>query len=260
MVRNDIRISSREPLAQDFKIISYEQKAPIPIDRDKWLRLWSPGGAYFNNNHGFSSDYQPYGEWVNGKEIRVFREPSVARPCLEATVEGLCEMVDELGLKLDVLDYDIEASVQPMIDASTEYGVLDGEQLSRRLFAESYRDTNKGGKQHADVLLTSKPLRLGDENWGETRFNTGAMIMSLPQGRQGSYDFIGNVAKHEAAHLLGFQEHHARVGNVIGYAEPEDCLTNWQCSTRDICERDEDALLAFWLGIEQKTGQQYLKR
>jgi hypothetical protein len=126
------------------------------------------------------------------------------------------------------------------------------------LLAEKYRDPTFGGSPHADLIITGQHIILGDENWGQSEFDKGYIVMSLPGGRQNSVEFLRRIAKHEAGHLFGFNQHHDSE-DIPGYEEPPDCNMLWKASTSYTCEKCRDALVNIWRGIEGRTREIFLK-
>jgi hypothetical protein len=197
------------------------------------------------------------GDWVKGKEIRVFRDPNVSQRCVQPVIDGIRSAIDDVGLDLKVVNYDSHPSIRPMLEVSKVGNRIQTQSLNRMLFTEEYRQT---GKQHADVVLTD--VYFGDRpvgEWGNAFFTKGTVIMSLPPDRQPHLSYIGNIAKHEAIHLLGMNFHHDTF-TVEGYKEPKDCVFNYQAGTRYLCDKDKDAVKYFWKALETDTGMSFFKR
>lgn len=114
------------------------------------------------------------------------------------------------------------------------------------------------GKPHADLIIIDKYLTLGKENWGQSDFNVGGTIISVPGERQENTGFIRNVTKHEVGHLLGYVYHHDTF-HVTGYAEPGNCVMYWEASTDYLCPRCKDALTFHWESLQRKTGIKFFK-
>jgi len=232
------------------------------MTRERWLYLWSTIGepnpgtfAGYNRlrEEVNGRDYR-YGEWVRGKEIRVFREPTVKAQCSLPVINGIYDMIKEVGVDLQVKYLGDHNSINPLIAESiTSRGTLDDGKLGRKLISETYRDESAGGKQHADVILTSLRFDEDSSNWGVSRFSEGCMIMSLPLERQDNLRFIRNVSEHETGHLLGFHQHHD-YWKVEGYREPGYCVMYRSCSTPFLCNKDRDAMIYFWRALEKELG------
>lgn len=208
--------------------------------------------------------------WIEGKEIKIFTDGNVDERAVEPVIMGINELIDDLGLDLRVRYFPKLAShpsVTKPIRLSTKGDFIDAQKIGRYFMAETWRQPPY--KQHADVLITNKPLLVGGENFGQCEFSLGYMLISLTDGtnnpkddrnrqRPGMYDLVRRIAKHETGHLLGYQMHHEQT-KVAGYAEPKDCAMYWRASTDVFCDKCKDALLGFWEGLEKETGKKFLK-
>ncbi|MBI2971300.1 MAG: hypothetical protein HYY37_02675 [Candidatus Aenigmarchaeota archaeon] len=68
-----------------------------------------------------------------------------------------------------------------------------------------------------------------------------------------------DVAKHETGHLLGYTTHHdGPVTDVRGYPAEQRCNMLFTVPAAYTCRKCSDALVAFWQGMEYKTGERYL--
>jgi len=214
-----------------------------------------PHLACFVSIHGPSGKSHDGWQWVRGDKIYVFREPAVSKDTVKPVIQGIRALIERIGLKIKVIDFDADPSIQEAIDyASREGNAIDGAAFGSFLIEEPYRYEDRGGTPHADVLLTDKHLTVGEENWGQSEFRMGYMIISLPKNRQSSHDFITNIAMHETVHLLGLPVHHDTYDDDFefeGYPRVADCLMNWEASTREICPRCEDAIRYLWEGLRE---------
>jgi hypothetical protein len=194
-------------------------------------------------------------QWFRGRNIYVFREATVSRETTRPVISGIRSLTERLGLDIEVRDLDEHESVRPAITYATQPdGTIDGDRFGSFLVEEPYRDTSHRGTLHADVLITDKYLAADQANWGQSAFDKGYLIVSLPGARQRSHDFIVNIAMHETGHLLGFPLHHDSLDEEVaveGYPKVSDCLMLWKASTKNICPRCEDAIRYFWRGLER---------
>jgi hypothetical protein len=233
------------------------------ISKADWQNSWmgvevkiAPHAINFAKSKGSSRELHDGWQWYQGRQIRVFREPTVAPESVPPVIAGLRSLIERIGLDLRVLDLGAHQSIQPAIDHAAENKVIDGEKFGSYLVEDLLRDETMGGIPHADVLVTDRHLALGREYWGQSSFSQGYMIISLPGTRQKNQGFITNVAMHEAGHLLGLPMHHDTYLEdfaVEGYSEVDDCLMLWAASTREICPRCEDAIKYLWRGLQQGT-------
>ncbi|MBI2558650.1 hypothetical protein HYW20_04975 [Candidatus Woesearchaeota archaeon] len=226
---------------------------------EAWRNYWK------NNDHvirvqGADGNYHPAYEWINGREIRVFRMPDVNERVAQYVIQGVNDIVNEVGLNLQIKYFGAHpTSIEQVKQATQPDGRLSGDTLSKILVVEYWRNPAQGGSPHADIVIVNQYIVLGNENWGQSEFNKGYSILAVPNRRQQSLDFIRNVAKHETGHLLGFQEHHD-MSKVNEYKEPRDCNMLWRSSTLYTCEKCLDALKYFWKGIEERTGKRFFKK
>ena len=234
------------------------------ISKADWQNSWmgvhikiAPHVINFASSYGPSGEYHDGWQWHKGRQVRVFRESTVAPESVTPVIAGLRSLIERIGLKIRVIDLGAHKSIQPAIDyAVRPEQVIDGEEFGSYLVADPLRDETMGGVPHASVLVTDRYLALGRENWGQSNFYQGCMIISLPGSRQKNQDFITSVAMHETGHLLGLPLHHDTCSEdfeVEGYPEVEDCLMLWRASTNEICPRCEDAIKYFWQGLQQNT-------
>lgn len=228
-----------------------------------WQNSWmgvnfkiTPHFSNFVSSLGPSGKMQDGWQWYKGKKVLVFREATVLRESVLPVIRGIKSLVERIGLDIRVIDLDADSSIRPAINYATRpEGVIDGHALGSYLIEESSRSETLGGFPHADVLITDRYLALGRENWGQSEFSKGYMVISLPGGRQRCQKFITNIAMHETGHLLGYQMHHDTFLEedleIEGYPEVNDCLMFWRASTREICPRCKDAIKYLWQGLQQ---------
>jgi len=251
------------------------------IDDLTWLADWGPNGHYYNDIRGHDKETgKRLGEWPKGREIRVYRERTIDRQCVDAVISGISESIDDIGLNLDIVDCDINPLVSSILRSVTVYcpetkrngtkypahlelhNAYYTTLLGDLLFAGAYeflRDETNGGKTHAVVVITDKALD-GDRHAGidgEAGFDKGYLIMSIPSPFKTRYRQIKKVGKHEAMHLLGFYEHHGDV-EVEGFPAPANCITDVPIHTNKLCERDKMAIRYFWKVLEKEFGMKFL--
>ena len=248
-----------------------ETNSTLENKTPEMLRIESPVAweKYFFEDKGYETklvmdiDGKNYSasDWIKGKEIRVFLMPNVNAQVVGHAIAGIQDMINDIELDFSVKYYgSLESAVNQVKQAINYSGRIEGETLQKIVLSEDFRKPELGGSQHADVFITDRYLALGDENWGQSEFSGGYMILALNGGRQNSLDFIRNIAKHETGHLLGYAEHHSGFGtNVKGYSSVSDCNMDWQASTRVTCDKCKAAITAFWRGIEYRTRERYFK-
>lgn len=258
-----------------------------PVSREDWLNCWEKGGYYYDSNR-YNEDGITFGKWPKGREIRVFREATVNKKSADTVVYGIYQALDDVGLRLDVNQYEINNTLFSMRSSLTihypetkhkgstykEAISLNDERLGELLFTgiyKNYRDENNGGKQHAVVILTDKNLESGRYiqryKWGRVaddlaRFDEGYMIMSIPPCRQDSSSqrSVELLAVHGTNHLVGFCEHHEPENQFVSsYSEPKSCVMKFPVRTIKLCERDKEALQTFWKALEKDFGMKFLR-
>ena len=169
-------------------------------------------------------------------------------------------MLNELVLDFGIIDFGIHASVVQQVNQSTyANGKLNTSNLFLIQVDEDWRKKEKGGKQHADVVIVNQLIADSASWWGGTVFQYGCMAISVPNERQNNLSFIKNVVKHETAHLLGLGYHHDEI-NVIGYSSVRDCLAFHRGTSLIICKRCREAIIAFWEGVQEARGKRFFKR
>lgn len=258
-----------------------------PVSKEEWLNCWGKGGCYYDSNR-YSEDGIDFGEWPRGREIRVFREATVSKKSADTVVYGIYQALDDIGLKLEVNQYEINNTLSSMRRSQTihrpeikhkgstykEAISIDDERLGELLFTGLYsdcRDENNGGRQHAIVILTDKNLESGRYlqryKWGAvvddySTFDKGYMIISIPPCRQDSSSQRGIelLAAHGMGHLVGFCEHHEPEKQFVSsYSEPKSCVMKFPVRTTKLCERDKEALQVFWKALEKDFHMKFLK-
>ncbi len=229
---------------------NYRKTIKYKKNKDGWKNFWFDKATNSNKP-----------DWIHGKEVRVFCMPEVDERVVPYATKGVQDLIQQIGLDFTVNYYGSDATaVQQVKESTKEDGRIDGRTLSKILIDETWRNPQCGGKPHADVIITDKYLKLGDENWGQSEFHYGYIILALPNRRQRSLGFIRNVSKHEAGHLFGFYHHDDENAiDIKGYKPVSDCNMLWQASTKDTCDKCVDALTYFWKGIEDRTGEKFFR-
>ncbi|MFH1127279.1 MAG: hypothetical protein ABIG84_00095 [archaeon] len=243
----------------------------MPFSRDIWEKTWKDtynglGSIPFIRQYGSDGQHYAGYNWINGREIRVFKEPKVAVKVVHPIVDALKNLIDEIGLDIQVNYFGNDSTLNRQIEKYTSQDnyrkvggspvkLLDGDSLSRELLTEDWRKY----KPHADVIITDKYLKLGTENWGQSQFSLGTEIISLPDRRQDALEFIYNISKHEGEHLIGYNQHHDS-NKVTGYKEPSDCLMYWKASTDRLCNKCKNATVFFWEGAKDRMNDTFFEK
>ena len=233
--------------------------------KEGWQRYWRDEHLPLRSFYDGGRSYDAIHDWISGREIRVFRTPGVDERVVGPVIEGVNELVCEIGLPDFLIDrrrnYSrASISMLDMVRAATGAdGLLDGLMLKEIAAAQRWRDTARGGKPHAEIFIVDQHLAMGRENWGQAEFDGGYMIISVPLMRQRMLGFIRNIAKHEAGHLFGFDEHHDSSVDIPGYTKDNDCNMLFHAPSGSICGKCLDALKHFWKGLEEAAGARFLR-
>ena len=209
--------------------------------------------------------------WVTTREIRVETTFKADKEVVDAVISGVKSMMNDIGLDLESFRF-IDCGEDPLTIAEVNQATLQNGRLDAKKllyifeWKDEHRDPSKiidgvRGVPHADILITDKWFE-HDFYWGFSGYSEGAVIISVPRARQRHLDFLHNIAKHEAGHLLGFGSHHkilSKEWNVEGYPEVPECLMEVLCPTSVICDECKDALTFFWQGVEKQTGLKFLR-
>lgn len=230
--------------------------------REAWKEFWRDKGLNSKPHELMRTDgTERTADWVIGKEIRIERTPRINPQVVPYVINGINMMLSEVGLQgFRIRDFGADPLAQAEIRAATNSdGSLNSDKLRGILALEKARDEAHGGSPHADVVIIDKPLApgRGEVNWGETTYREGAFLLSLIGNHQNQLEFITNISIHEAGHLLGYDTHHTEY-KVRGYEDNTSCVMNWESSTRSLCNKCRDAIVAFWEGVEQRTGTRFL--
>ncbi|RMF54846.1 hypothetical protein D6745_03950 [Candidatus Woesearchaeota archaeon] len=225
--------------------------------RRKWEDSWRKQGFMFS-----SQSAEPSIKWFYDREIRIYRMPSINPIVVPYVKEGIEELIREVGLDISVFDCGIHDSVIRQVEMSLENGLVNPKTLANILGNEDYRDPEKGGSPHADVVLVDRGF-FNDPTeyyWGNSNFRTGHVIITLQGNRQQYLGYIKNIAKHEANHLLGNPWHHDDpLAQTKGYANVKLCNTLKSAPILSVCEKCFDAIKYFWIGVRERTGVSYFR-
>ena len=243
----------------NITVTIYNQQDPARICESPqiWNALWeSKGKGEMPFAAGVGTTLP---SWAETREIRVETTFKAGKELIDAVLRGVHSMLDAVGLVgFKFINYGRDdAAVAEVRQATLQNGRLDHEKLFNILRNEELRDPQKGGVPHADIVITDKLFDAHPGWWGASDFHYGALVLSVPEYRQNSLDFLFNVGKHEAGHLLGYGLHHCTV-EVKRYPGVDDCVMSYECSTAYLCPKCYDALHSLWVGVGERTHLQYL--
>ena len=201
--------------------------------------------------------------WIYGREVKIFRLTGVNPNVVKYVELGLMDRIDNIGLDfkvtLSLSDSRLEEYVRNSLGEDNK---IDISILSKYINTDQKRVIENNETPFGYVLLTPfsfpKDEDVNYEYWGKSFFSTGYIALSLPKKNQNSFGFIRKLTKHEAGHLFGLGEHHDDI-DVQGYDINEECNMLGDVPTAHTCNKCLDAMVYFWKGIENRTGEKFFK-
>ncbi len=194
---------------------------------------------------------------VKGQLIRFFVDSSIPehqrKDYMDSACAGIKELIDELGLDFKYEFWGVESNTQEYIKNSLkDEKTVDPRKIAEQTEKERYKDPERGGIPHADVVITNKYLpqkRNGTRDDGWCDFSLSTIVLSYPYNPE----YIKKLAKHEAVHMLGCNDHHKDIRNPSLYPkEVSKCAGNPSIKTSYLCLQCYDVLVAIWLHHEKK--------
>jgi predicted Zn-dependent protease len=185
--------------------------------------------------------------WWTGQEVRVFSEPSIPDNVSRDIAEAVNErFVQTIGLQCEFKFFGAHQSAMQQIAAAMVNSQIDHERLFDLALSESWRNPEYGGRQHADIYITTKPFLNDRVSWAAADFNYGAMVFCLHSNRYLSSEFLRKVALHEANHLLGMPCHCDDHQNVDGFEYSTACNMHYVCPKEELCPKCAEFIRAWW--------------
>jgi hypothetical protein len=191
--------------------------------------------------------------WFLNREIRVFWEPSVPSSTALLICRAIERRIEECGTfsePFEIKMYGSDESAMSQLNSATVNGQVDHMRLFGTCLTEVHRDENRGGRQHADVFITTRSL-LGDHvSWGVSQFAYGTMVFALHGNRCNHEQALFNLAMHETTHLLGMGTHCDLFQNVEGYEYSSQCNMHYDCLNKPLlCSKCRDFVDLWWSQI-----------
>lgn len=216
------------------------------VQRIAYETMW-PGG-HFVHRIG-DKDYLPH--WWTDNHIYVAWEPGIPQETAEMIAQAVDERIQELwNVRFKFTMFGNHESFAEQVDASMMRGQLDEQRLFSLAASESWRDQNRGGRQHGDIYITTKPFLNDSVSWGAAAFYYGAMIFALHGQRHRSTEFLHRIALHEATHLCGMHTHCEIYQGVEGYTYNGHCNMDSGMPTGELCPKCQEYLRIFWDNVQ----------
>jgi hypothetical protein len=188
--------------------------------------------------------------WWTQREIRVFWEESINREAVDLVLMAVDKRIKEtIGWGFTFLLLGNHPSALDQLRCSTSNGQVNDKKLFDLAISEEWRDLKRGGRQHADIFITSKPFVNDMVSWGSASFKYGAMIFSLHGSRQENRQFLYQVALHETNHLLGMYCHCDDYPKVANYQYSPDCNMHGSCPSSELCPKCMQFIRLWWQQI-----------
>jgi hypothetical protein len=196
--------------------------------------------------------------WWMTKQLRVFWEPQVPEATVNVIVDAVEKRIEEIGLDpFALVLLGSHPSAMEQVESSLVHGRLDFEKLFTTALTEVWRDESRGGEDHGDIYITTKPFHDEMASWGAADFKSGTMIFSLHSGRVDSrhHNFLRRIALHETTHLFGMYTHCDEYQNVDELPYSEVCNMHWVCSHSTLCPKCQFLLETWWVQMEYECNQ-----
>jgi hypothetical protein len=196
--------------------------------------------------------YLPY--WWLNNEVRVFWEPSVPRQTVDLIVQAVDERAREtVGLQFDFQLYGNETSSAEQVSSALVHGHLDPDRLFALSVSEPWRDHRRGGRQHADIYITTKQFIDDSVSWAAACFKHGTMMFCLHGQRHQGSNFLRKVALHETNHLLGMYCHCDEYQNISGLPYTSECNMHYSCTHENLCSKCRTHIESWWEGVQEEA-------
>lgn len=201
--------------------------------------------------------YLPY--WWRDGVVRVFWEAGISRQTVDLIVSAVNQRAREsIDLSFDFELFGAERSALEQIEASTVNRQIDEKRLFSLALSEHWRDKHRGGRQHADIYITTKPFLNDPVSWAAACFKHGTMVFCLHRQRHQGSDFLRRVALHETNHLLGMYCHCDDYQNVAELPYTSRCNMHYSCSHAELCPKCRTHIKWWWQGVQDEANEQGL--
>ncbi len=162
--------------------------------------------------------------WLKGKEIRVFSKKGIKTQVKKTFINGVKKFLKNYSLDFKIIDCG-EYESFPGLEYKGK--LVDVDTTMANLAYENYRKYNP----HGDIIFVDKPFYKRQDDWGESLYATGAILV-YPHN-QSSLKLLEKLGVHEAFHLFGYQTH-------CKYSK--DCVMNWSLPSARACDRCDIAI------------------
>lgn len=193
------------------------------------------------------------GAWVTSRTIVVYGAPGVSPARTELAANALRGLVQELKLDMTVrsipIPRDAEASLHSCLVRK------EGEELFNYSHFIALRLRDRGSR-YAEVVIIRQPIKELTIAQGMTLHPPGICVLHEEVTDS-------SLARHEGAHLLGYDKHDSLPFWVIGYPEAfnpngrDTLMTLTPSNSEALSPRAKDALIAYWRGLERQRHQKF---
>ena len=231
-------------------------KVKTNFSKRTWLKNWFKYGTRpekLPQHLGQDLHLEEGWKWIHGG-VQIIKDVDLRETTTRLTAHGIKDLAMDLNLNLQIRPAEVTNDLQetapfPFSTAKR----IDVKGLMSNLF-EIY----PAHLPHAFIYITNRPLlfhKSTEDIRGFSNFNLGICIISHQEDEAELTAYYR--AQHEFAHLLGYMTHH-ETWQVSGYEPTNECVMMGSENRNDpICPRCSNALMAFWRGLEQKTGKRF---
>lgn len=243
-------------LKRKGKPMKWDPKRRIELDEFRRAAMFKARQTFCGELRPTVSGVPRTPMWFWNKEVRIFWEDGIEDRTAVLVKKMAEKRIAELGFTpLTVLLFGKHDSVEEEIALSLVNGELDPDRLFEQCLGETWRDEKRGGRQHADIIITRRQFVDDAVSWGAASFEHGTMVFVLHGQRQHNRDFFSNVALHEMNHLLGMAYHCDVFQNVGDFEYDPQCNMHYHCGTPTLCPKCIEFIRSWWIQIQHESGK-----
>lgn len=216
--------------------------------REDWLATAANGAIDVASGQGMPKGFQC--RWWIHREIRVFWERDIPRQTVDVVVEACQERIAECGLP--EFEFEIVGphwSVDQQLVQCARGREIDHDRFDDLCLREEWRDEDRGGRQHGDIVITRYELLDDPASWGVTGIRNGTILFGLHGKRPSNHSFLRKVALHEMGHLLGAAFHCDETRHLSGYRYDPQCSMHYSCTGDTLCMKCKEFVRTWWRAL-----------